>query len=124
MRISDWSSDVCSSDLVGVYGALVIDAKEPEPFSYDRDYVVLLSDWTDENPTRVLAKLKKQSDYYNQHKRTVGDFIDDVSEMGWAAAVADRKRWADMTMNPADRAAVSGYPSPYLILGLATDGNL
>ena len=42
----------------GVYGALVIDAKEPEPFSYDRDYVVLLSDWTDEDPERVLAKLK------------------------------------------------------------------
>lgn len=60
-------------------------------------YVVLLSDWTDENPTRVLAKLKKQSDYYNQHKRTVGDFIDDVSEMGWSAAVADRKMWAEMS---------------------------
>ncbi|HCL4059801.1 TPA: multicopper oxidase domain-containing protein, partial [Pseudomonas aeruginosa] len=87
---------------VGVYGALVIDAKEPEPFSYDRDYVVLLSDWTDENPTRVLAKLKKQSDYYNQHKRTVGDFIDDVSEMGWSAAVADRKMWAEMKMSPTD----------------------
>ena len=48
----------------GVYGALVIDAREPEPFSYDRDYVVLLSDWSDEKPQRILAKLKKQSDYY------------------------------------------------------------
>ncbi|MFN9587743.1 MAG: copper resistance system multicopper oxidase [Pseudomonadaceae bacterium] len=108
---------------VGVYGALVIDAKEPEPFSYDRDYVVLLSDWTDENPSRVLAKLKKQSDYYNQHKRTVGDFIDDVSEMGWSAAVADRKMWAEMKMSPTDLADVSGYTYTYLMNGQAPDGN-
>lgn len=100
-----------------------IDAKEPEPFSYDRDYVVLLSDWTDENPTRVLAKLKKQSDYYNQHKRTVGDFIDDVSEMGWSAAVADRKMWAEMKMSPTDLADVSGYTYTYLMNGQAPDGN-
>ena len=108
---------------LGVYGALVIDAKEPEPFSYDRDYVVLLSDWTDENPTRVLAKLKKQSDYYNQHKRTVGDFINDVSEMGWSAAVADRKMWAEMKMSPTDLADVSGYTYTYLMNGQAPDGN-
>ncbi len=108
---------------IGVYGALVIDAKEPEPFSYDRDYVVLLSDWTDENPARVLAKLKKQSDYYNHHKRTVGDFIDDVSEMGWSAAVADRKMWAEMKMSPTDLADVSGYTYTYLMNGQAPDGN-
>ncbi|MDG9980054.1 copper resistance system multicopper oxidase [Ectopseudomonas oleovorans] len=108
---------------VGVYGALVIDAKEPEPFSYDRDYVVLLSDWTDENPARVLAKLKKQSDYYNYHKRTVGDFINDVSEMGWSAAVADRKMWAVMKMSPTDLADVSGYTYTYLMNGQAPDGN-
>ncbi len=107
----------------GVYGALVIDAKDPEPFSYDRDYVVLLSDWTDENPDRVLAKLKKQSDYYNYHKRTVGDFIDDVSEMGWSAAIADRKMWAEMKMSPTDLADVSGYTYTYLMNGQAPDGN-
>ncbi|WGV18502.1 copper resistance system multicopper oxidase [Pseudomonas putida] len=108
---------------VGVYGALVIDAKEPEPFTYDRDYVVMLSDWTDENPARVLAKLKKQSDYYNYHKRTVGDFVNDVSEMGWSAAVADRKMWAEMKMSPTDLADVSGYTYTYLMNGQAPDGN-
>lgn len=108
---------------VGVYGALVIDAKEPEPFSYDRDYVVMLSDWTDEDPARVLSKLKKQSDYYNYHKRTVGDFVNDVSEMGWAAALADRKMWAEMKMSPTDLADVSGYTYTYLMNGQAPDGN-
>ena len=108
---------------VGVYGALVIDAKEPEPFSYDRDYVVMLSDWTDEDPARVLSKLKKQSDYYNYHKRTVGDFVNDVSEMGWSAAVADRKMWAEMKMSPTDLADVSGYTYTYLMNGQAPDSN-
>ncbi|UVJ41914.1 copper resistance system multicopper oxidase [Pseudomonas sp. LS1212] len=107
----------------GVYGALVIDAKKPEPFSYDRDYVVMLSDWTDEDPARVLAKLKKQSDYYNFHKRTVGDFINDVSEQGWTAAVADRKMWAEMKMSPTDLADVSGYTYTYLMNGQAPNGN-
>ena len=108
---------------IGVYGALVIDAKEPEPFTYDRDYVVMLSDWTDEDPARVLSKLKKQSDYYNYHKRTVGDFVNDVSEMGWSAAVADRKMWAEMKMSPTDLADVSGYTYTYLMNGQAPDGN-
>ena len=107
----------------GVYGALVIDAKEPEPFTYDRDYVVMLSDWTDEDPARVLSTLKKQSDYYNFHKRTVGDFVDDVSEMGWSAAVADRTMWAEMKMSPTDLADVSGYTYTYLMNGQSPDGN-
>ncbi|MGH8380016.1 copper resistance system multicopper oxidase [Pseudomonas sp.] len=108
---------------VGVYGALVIDAKEPEPFTYERDYVVMLSDWTDEDPARVLSKLKKQSDYYNFHKRTVGDFVNDVSEMGWSAAVADRKMWAEMNMSPTDLADVSGYTYTYLMNGQAPGSN-
>ncbi|OWJ97636.1 copper oxidase [Pseudomonas sp. A46] len=108
---------------VGVYGPIVIEPKEPESFQYDRDYVVMLSDWTDENPARVMAKLKKQSDYYNFHKRTVGDFIDDVSEKGWAATVADRKMWAEMKMSPTDLADVSGYTYTYLMNGQAPDGN-
>ena len=107
----------------GVYGPIVIDAKVPEPFQYDRDYVVMLSDWTDEDPARVMAKLKKQSDYYNFHKRTVGDFIDDVSEQGWAAAVADRKMWAEMKMSPTDLADVSAYTYTYLMNGQAPNGN-
>ena len=107
----------------GVYGPIVIDSKEPEPFQYNRDYVVMLTDWTDEDPSRVMAKLKKQSDYYNHHKRTVGDFIDDVSKQGWSAAVADRKMWAEMKMNPTDLADVSGDTYTYLMNGQAPNGN-
>ena len=103
----------------GVYGPLVIDAKEPEPFQYDRDYVVMLTDWTDEDAVGLMKTLKKQSDYYNEHKRTVGDFIHDVSEKGWGSTVADRKMWAEMKMNPTDLADVSGATYTYLMNGQA-----
>ncbi|WP_223481502.1 MULTISPECIES: copper resistance system multicopper oxidase [unclassified Pseudomonas] len=107
----------------GVYGPLVIDAKEPEPFEYDRDHVVMLTDWTDEDAASLMNTLKKQSDYYNYNKRTVGDFIDDVSKNGWAATVADRKMWAEMKMNPTDLADVSGATYTYLMNGQAPDSN-
>eukprot|EP01030_Chromulinospumella_sphaerica_P006198 gene6198-6059_t len=107
----------------GVYGPLVIDAKEPEPFEYDRDYVVMLTDWTDEDAVDLMKTLKKQSDYYNYNKRTVGDFIHDVSEKGWGSTVADRKMWAEMKMNPTDLADVSGATYTYLMNGQAPDMN-
>ncbi|MCF5710426.1 copper resistance system multicopper oxidase [Pseudomonas syringae] len=107
----------------GVYGPLIIDAKEPEPFSYDREHVVMLTDWTDEDPIRLMKKLKKQSDYYNQNKRTVGDFINDVSDKGWSATVADRAMWAQMRMDPTDLADVSGATYTYLMNGQAPDMN-
>lgn len=107
----------------GVYGPLVIDAKEPEPFQYDRDYVVMLTDWTDEDAVGLMKKLKKQSDYYNYNKRTVGDFIHDVSEKGWGSTVADRKMWAEMKMNPTDLADVSGATYTYLMNGQAPNMN-
>jgi CopA family copper-resistance protein len=108
---------------IGVYGPLVIEAKEPEPFEYDRDHVVMLTDWTDEDPVSLMKTLKKQADYYNTHKRTVGDFIQDVADKGWSATVADRKMWAEMKMNPTDIADVSGATYTYLMNGLAPDSN-
>ena len=107
----------------GVYGPLVIDAKEPEPFEYDRDYVVMLTDWTDESSDEIMAKLKKQSDYYNFHQRTVADFIRDAKQDGLGATLADRKMWAQMKMSPTDLADVSGYTYTYLMNGLAPNGN-
>ncbi|WEX14232.1 copper resistance system multicopper oxidase [Pseudomonas sp. G11] len=101
----------------GVYGPLVIDPREPEPFSCQRDYVVMLSDWTDEDPVALMKTLKKQSDYYNRHKPTVGDFVRDAGQRGWSATVADRLMWARMKMNPTDLADVSGETYTYLLNG-------
>ena len=107
----------------GVYGPLLIEPREPEPFQFDREHVVLLSDWTDEMPERVFAKLKKQSDYYNFHQRTVGDLVRDVRAEGWRRTVADRSMWGKMRMNPTDLADVSGHTYTYLANGTAPAGN-
>ena len=107
----------------GLYGALVVEPRQPEPFSYDRDHVVMLSDWTDENPDRVFAKLKKQAHYYNFHQRTFSDFAQDVRERGFGSTLSDRVAWGKMRMTPTDLADVTGATYTYLMNGLAPNGN-
>lgn len=107
----------------GLYGALVIEPREREPFTYDREHVVMLTDWTDESPEHIFAKLKKQSDYYNFHQRTIGDFVRDVRSRGLAATLADRTAWGEMRMNPTDLADVSGHTYTYLMNGTPPVGN-
>ena len=107
----------------GVYGPLVIDPQEPDPITSDREHVILLSDWTDESPERVFAKLKKRSDYYNFNQRTLGDFFKDVREKGLEATLADRTAWGDMRMNPTDLADVGGATYTHLMNGMTPAGN-
>ena len=107
----------------GIYGALIIDPREPAPFRYDREHVVLLSDWTDENPERVFAKLKKESNYYNFRQRTTVDFFRDIGKHGFGATLAERKAWAEMRMSAADLADVTGSTYTYLMNGKPPAGN-
>ena len=107
----------------GIYGAIVIDPRAPSPVKYDREHVILLSDWTDEDPRRIFAKLKKQSDYYNFNKPTVGDFFSDVRQHGLAEALAERRMWGQMRMNPTDLSDVTGYTYTYLMNGTTPAGN-
>ena len=107
----------------GLYGAIVIEPAIRDSIVADRDYVVALSDWTDEDPMRVLHKLKTQSDYYNFNQPTAMDFFKDVSEDGWSAAVAKRRMWNEMRMNPTDLADISAYTYTYLMNGNAPAGN-
>ncbi|KAA2285671.1 copper resistance system multicopper oxidase [Arenimonas fontis] len=107
----------------GLYGPLVIEPLEPEPFAYDRDYVVMLSDWTDLDPARLFERLKKRSDYDNYYKRTVGDFLDDVRTQGLRATLADRGMWGRMRMTPTDLSDVNGNTYTYLMNGMTSLGN-
>jgi CopA family copper-resistance protein len=107
----------------GLYGPLVIEPAGPDRHPTDRDYVVMLNDWTDENPERIYAKLKKQSDYYNFAQPTVPDFFRDVREKGLSQALAMRKMWNEMRMNSTDFADVSGQTYTYLMNGAAPAGN-
>ena len=107
----------------GLYGALIIDPAEPEPFHYDRDYVVMLSDWTDLDADTLFARLKKMSDHDNFYKRTVGDFARDVGRDGWVATIADRRMWGEMRMTPTDLSDLNAHTYTYLMNGRTSSGN-
>ena len=107
----------------GMYGAIIIDPAGADPIRADRDYVVQLSDWTDEDPMRVFHKLKMQSDYYNFNQPTAVEFFRDVSNDGLSAAMAKRRMWQQMRMSPTDLADISAYTYTYLMNGVAPAGN-
>ena len=102
----------------GLAGSIIIDPKEPAPFAYDRDMVVMLSDWSDEAPDHIYAKLKKMNEYYNFRERTVGDTWRDIREKGLAKTWKDRSMWARMRMSDRDISDVTGYTYTYLMNGV------
>ena len=110
-------------EMTGLYGGIVIDPAGEDRVRADRDYTVLLSDWTDEDPMRVLTKLKIQGDYYNYNQPTVVDFFRDVSREGWTSAMNKRQMWNQMRMNPTDLADLSGATLTYLMNGVTPAGN-
>ena len=101
----------------GVYGPIVIVPKGGYAQAFDRDYVVMLSDWSDENPDTIVGNLKFQSDYYNFNQRTLGTFLADAQRKGLAETVADRLEWGKMRMSPTDILDVSGTTYTYLLNG-------
>jgi CopA family copper-resistance protein len=103
---------------IGLYGPIVIEPRGGERFPTDREHVVLLSDWTDADPERIYATLKKQANYYNYGKQTAGDFLRDVSDEGVKAALASRRMWNTMRMDPSDLADVSAAAYTYLMNGV------
>ncbi len=107
----------------GMYGAIIIDPARGNRIRADRDYVVQLSDWTDEDPMSVFAKLKKQSDYYNFNQPTAVDFFRDVADKGMGAALDKRRMWNRMRMSPTDLADISAHTYTFLMNGTTPAGN-
>jgi FtsP/CotA-like multicopper oxidase with cupredoxin domain len=100
---------------LGLYGALVVERRAGERHHADREHVLLLSDWTDRDPERIYATLKKQSDYYNFNKLTAREFL--------ALPRAERRMWSSMRMDPTDLVDVGGYAYTYLLNGATPSGN-
>ena len=107
----------------GLYGAIVIEPRGGERFPTARDYVVMLSDWSDENPETVLGNLKKMSDFYNFNEPTAIEFARDASRVGVQQALAKRKMWNRMRMSPTDLSDVNAHTYTYLMNGASPDGN-
>ncbi len=107
----------------GHYAPIIIDPAGPDPIAYDREYVVQLSDWTFLSPETVLGRLKKQGGYFNFQRRTAADFVRDIGEDGFGAALRDRLMWGGMRMDPTDILDVTGYAYTYLMNGQPPDRN-
>ena len=110
-------------ELLGVYAPLIIEPLEPEQFKYDRDFVVMLSDWSFENPVQIIRNLKAFGNYYNVKRRTAGEFFRDASKNGLSETLSDYEAWSKMRMDPSDLADVSGYTLHYLMNGLSPQSN-
>jgi len=107
----------------GVFGPLVIEPAGPQRHRVDRDYVVMLNDWSDEDPEHIFIKLKKQSSYYNFAQPTLPDFLHDLKRQGIKQAWARRKMWNQMRMSPTDLLDVTGHTYTYLMNGVTPAGN-
>lgn len=107
----------------GLYGAIVVEPRAGERHRVSCEHVVLLSDWTDTDPERIYATLKKRSNYYNFARPTVADFLRDARADGTHAALAQRRMWNQMRMDPSDLADVSAYAYRYLLNGAAPGAN-
>ena len=110
---------------LGVYGPLIIDPLEPEPFQYDREHVVMLSDWTDRDPFALYKLLKKQPHYFNFNGPTLADFVARSRGDGFGDALRERLEWARMRMSPSDLADIGAHAAgyTYLLNGTPPDGN-
>ncbi|HEY4444140.1 MAG TPA: copper resistance system multicopper oxidase [Steroidobacteraceae bacterium] len=107
----------------GLYGPIVIEPRRGERHRADREHVVLLSEWTNLDPEHIYRTLKRRSNSFNFGQRTVGDFVNDVRKQGWKPALADRRMWGQMRMDPTDLADVSGSAYTYLMNGATPVGN-
>ncbi|MDD9907390.1 MAG: copper resistance system multicopper oxidase [Rhodospirillaceae bacterium] len=105
----------------GAYGAIIIEPKKREPFRYDREYVVQLTDAHPHAGHRIMRNLKMAPDYYNRQQETVGDFFNDVGKMGFDAALNDRMGWGEMRMMKTDVEDLQGFTP--LINGKSADQN-
>ena len=100
-------------EAMGHYGPIVIDPAGADPVAYDREHVLVLSDWSFMHPHEILAKLKKSPGYFNQQRTTLAGLMDGSDRM----SLEERRMWGQMRMDPRDILDVSGSTYTYLING-------
>lgn len=101
-----YHSHAALQEAAGYFAPLIVEPAKPDPFQYDRDYIVVISDWIDTPPQQVLANLKKVDGYYNYRRVTTPQFFAQLRSAPDAKARdalwAERMEWAKMRMDPTD----------------------
>ncbi len=100
-------------EAMGHYGPIVIDPAGIDPIGYDREHVLVLSDWSFIHPHEILEKLKKSPGYFNRHRTTLSGLLDGTDRM----SLEERQMWGQMRMDPRDILDVNGSTYTYLVNG-------
>ena len=100
-------------EAMGHYGPIVIDPAGADPVGYDREHVLVLSDWSFMHPHEILDKLKKSPGYFNRQRTTLSGLISGEDRM----SLEERRMWGGMRMDPRDILDVNGSTYTYLING-------
>ncbi|RFF26969.1 MULTISPECIES: copper resistance system multicopper oxidase [unclassified Wenzhouxiangella] len=110
---------------LGHYGQLIVEPAEPDPVDYDVEHSIVLSDWTFEEPHRVLRKLKTLEGYYNFQRPTLANIDDQMKATGMSLSEVLEKRlaWDRMRMDPTDIADITGATYTFLMNGKAAHEN-
>tara|TARA_R110002050_G_scaffold1244_5_gene8740 strand:- start:25369 stop:27171 length:1803 start_codon:yes stop_codon:yes gene_type:complete len=101
---------------IGHLGPLVIDPADGD-IGADREHVILLSDWTFEDPHQVYRHLKLSEGYYNYQQRTLSDTFEDIKKQGLAQTWEQRSMWNKMRMSSRDILDVTASTYTYLMNG-------
>ncbi len=110
---------------LGHYGQLILEPAAADPVAYDKEHSIILSDWTFEDPDRVLWKLKTMEGYYNFQRPTLANIDDQMKATGMSLSEVLKKRlaWNRMRMDPTDIADITGATFTYLMNGKAAHEN-
>jgi CopA family copper-resistance protein len=96
----------------GLYGPIVIEPKGHDPVAYDRDYVVMLSDFSFLHAHKIFEKMKQDAEVFNYQRQTVAGLL-----AGQDQSLTERIEWAKMLMEPTDISDVTGAAYTFLING-------
>lgn len=97
---------------MGHYGPIVIDPSGQDPVISEREYLVVLSDWSFMHPHAIFRKLKQQPGYFNLQKQTLTGLL-----AGKNQPLSERLTWARMRMDPTDISDVTGSTYTFLVNG-------
>ncbi|MEX2469290.1 MAG: copper resistance system multicopper oxidase [Pseudohongiellaceae bacterium] len=110
-------------EMTGMYGAIIVEPAADSRIQADRSHVLVLSEWTDEDPLYVFQKLKTMGHLYNFNQPTLPGLLEDIANEGLQAAVGRRDMFNMMRMKPTDLADLSAETLTYLMNGLTPNGN-
>ncbi len=105
-------------ETMGQYGAIIIDPEGPDPVAYDREHVIVLSDWSSMHAMEQMRKLKAMGGYFNMNRQTLAGRL-----KGKDQPAGERRMWSRMRMDPTDISDVTGTTYTYLANAHATSDN-